>query len=132
MKMLAEYLDSAIKFETLAAAETDAKLKAQFEKQAEAARRHRLCDLLHSRAARGRWSRTIASWLDEIARVAIHRSRYCLRYCSSADFSAEGSEDRRLSLRVRSGRSIPSKYRNEFARGFVIVRSSRFWAPPPM
>src|SRR5262249_30377758 len=64
--------------------------------------------------------------LDEIARAAIHRSRYCLRYCSSADFSAEGSEDRRLSLRVRSGRSIPSKYRNEFARGFVIVRSSRF------
>jgi len=39
MKMLAEYLDSAIKFETLAAAETDAKLKAQFEKQAEAYRK---------------------------------------------------------------------------------------------
>src|SRR5215831_10799859 len=101
------------------------------ESEVSHARRHRLCDLLHSRAARGRWSRTIAGWLDEIARAAIHRSRYCLRYCSSADFSAEGSEDRRLSLRVRSGRSIPSKYRNEFARGFVIVRSSRFWAPPP-
>jgi len=40
-------------------------------------------------------------------RAAIHRTRYCLRYCSSADLSAEGSEDRRLSLRVRSGRSIP-------------------------
>ena len=39
MKMLAEYLDSAIKFETMAAAETDAKLKAQFEKQAVAYRK---------------------------------------------------------------------------------------------
>src|SRR5262249_21810697 len=43
MKMLAEYLDSAIKFETLAAAETDAKLKAQFEKQAEAYRKLAVC-----------------------------------------------------------------------------------------
>jgi len=34
--MLAEYLDTAIKFETMAAAESDAKLKAQFEKQAAA------------------------------------------------------------------------------------------------
>ncbi len=39
MKMLAEYLDTAIKFETMAAAETDAKLKAQFEKQAAAYRK---------------------------------------------------------------------------------------------
>jgi hypothetical protein len=39
MKMLAEYLDSAIKFETMAAVETDAKLKAQFEKQAVAYRK---------------------------------------------------------------------------------------------
>jgi len=39
MKMLAEYLDTAIKFETMAAAESDAKLKAQFEKQATAYRK---------------------------------------------------------------------------------------------
>jgi hypothetical protein len=39
MKMLAEYLDTAIKFETMAAAESDAKLKAQFEKQAAAYRK---------------------------------------------------------------------------------------------
>jgi hypothetical protein len=38
VKMLAEYLDTAIKFETMAAAESDAKLKAQFEKQAAAYR----------------------------------------------------------------------------------------------
>jgi hypothetical protein len=34
MKMLAEYLDNAIKFEQMAAHEKDAKLKAEFEKQA--------------------------------------------------------------------------------------------------
>ncbi len=34
MKMLAEYLESAIKFERLAAEETDAALKAELEKQA--------------------------------------------------------------------------------------------------
>jgi len=39
MKMLAEYLDTAIKFETMAAAESDGKLKAQFEKQAAAYRK---------------------------------------------------------------------------------------------
>jgi len=39
MKMLAEYLDTAIKFETMAATESDAKLKAQFEKQAAAYRK---------------------------------------------------------------------------------------------
>ena len=33
MKMLAEYLENAIKFEQMAAEEKDAKLKAQFEKQ---------------------------------------------------------------------------------------------------
>ena len=34
MKMLAEYVDAAIKFEHMAAAEKDPKLKADFEKQA--------------------------------------------------------------------------------------------------
>jgi len=34
MKMLAEYLDTAIKFEQMAAHENDPKLKAKFEKQA--------------------------------------------------------------------------------------------------
>jgi hypothetical protein len=34
VKMLAEYLDTAIKFEQMAAAENDPKLKADFEKQA--------------------------------------------------------------------------------------------------
>jgi len=38
MKMLAEYLDTAIKFEQMAAHENDPKLKAQFEKQAAAYR----------------------------------------------------------------------------------------------
>lgn len=37
--MLAEYLENAIKFEQLAAAETEAKLKADFEKQAAAYRK---------------------------------------------------------------------------------------------
>jgi hypothetical protein len=32
-------------------------------------------------------------------RVAVYRSRYCLRYCSSADLNVERSEDGRLSLR---------------------------------
>jgi hypothetical protein len=36
MKMLAEYLDTAIKFEQMAAQENDPKLKAQFERQAAA------------------------------------------------------------------------------------------------
>jgi len=36
---------------------------------------------------------------DAPKRAAIHRSRYCVRYCSSADLSAEGSENRRLGLR---------------------------------
>src|SRR5262249_35141115 len=93
---------------------------------------HRLCDLLRSRAARGRWSRTIAGRLDEIARAAIRRSRDCLRYCSSADFSAEGSEDRRLSLRVRSGPSIPPKILNEVARGAGIDRGLEIFPPPPV
>jgi hypothetical protein len=39
MKMLAEYLENAIKFEQMAAEEKDAKLKAQFEKQAFAYRK---------------------------------------------------------------------------------------------
>lgn len=39
MKMLAEYLDTAIKFEPMAAQETDPKLKADFEKQAAAYRK---------------------------------------------------------------------------------------------
>lgn len=39
MKMLAEYLESAIKFERLAAEEKDAALKAELEKQAIAAER---------------------------------------------------------------------------------------------
>jgi hypothetical protein len=39
MKMLAEYLETAIKFEQLAARETDAKRKADFEKQAAAYRK---------------------------------------------------------------------------------------------
>jgi hypothetical protein len=34
MKMLAEYLETAIKFEQMAARETDPKLKAEFERQA--------------------------------------------------------------------------------------------------
>jgi hypothetical protein len=34
MKMLAEYVESAIKFEKMAAQEKDPKLKAEFEKQA--------------------------------------------------------------------------------------------------
>ena len=38
MKMLAEYLDTAIKFEQMAANESDPKLKAEFEKQAAAYR----------------------------------------------------------------------------------------------
>src|SRR5262245_49073696 len=63
------------------------------------AHRLRLCDLVHNRAAAcGRWSRTTPGRLDEphrgrSKRAAIHRTRYCLRYCSSADLSAEGSED---------------------------------------
>ena len=57
-----------------------------------------LCDLLRSCTARGRWSRITPGRLDEphrgrAKRAAIHRSRYCLRYCSSADLSAERSED---------------------------------------
>jgi hypothetical protein len=39
MKMLAEYLESAIKFEKMAAEEKDAKLKAHFENQAAAYRK---------------------------------------------------------------------------------------------
>ena len=39
MKMLAEYLDTAIKFEQMAAAEKDQTLKADFEKQAAAYRK---------------------------------------------------------------------------------------------
>jgi hypothetical protein len=39
MKMLAEYLDTAIKFEQMAAQEKDPKLKADFEKQAAAYRK---------------------------------------------------------------------------------------------
>jgi hypothetical protein len=39
MKMLAEYLDSALKFEQMAADEKDPKLKADFEKQAAAYRK---------------------------------------------------------------------------------------------
>jgi hypothetical protein len=39
MKMLAEYLENAITFEKMAAEEKDAKLKAQFEKQAFAYRK---------------------------------------------------------------------------------------------
>ena len=39
MKMLAEYLDTAIKFEQLAATEQDPKAKADFEKQAVAYRK---------------------------------------------------------------------------------------------
>ena len=39
MKMLAEYLESAIKFEKMAAEEKDASLKAQLERQAAAYRR---------------------------------------------------------------------------------------------
>jgi hypothetical protein len=38
MKMLAEYLEQAIKFEQLAAQESDAQLRAAFEKQAVAYR----------------------------------------------------------------------------------------------
>jgi hypothetical protein len=39
MKMLAEYLDTAMKFERMAAAEKDPNLKADFEKQAAAYRK---------------------------------------------------------------------------------------------
>jgi ABC-type Zn uptake system ZnuABC Zn-binding protein ZnuA len=39
MKMLAEYLDTAMKFERMAAVENDPKLKAEFEKQAAAYRK---------------------------------------------------------------------------------------------
>ena len=39
MKMLAEYLESAIKFEKMAAEEKDAKLKEDFEKQGAAYRK---------------------------------------------------------------------------------------------
>jgi hypothetical protein len=39
MKMLAEYLENAVKFEKLAADEKDAKLKKEFEKQAAAYRK---------------------------------------------------------------------------------------------
>jgi hypothetical protein len=39
MKMLAEYLENAIKFEQMAAEERDAKLKEHFEKQAAAYRK---------------------------------------------------------------------------------------------
>ena len=39
MKMLAEYLDTAIKFEQMAAAEKDPNLKADFERQAAAYRK---------------------------------------------------------------------------------------------
>ncbi len=39
MKMLAEYLENAIKFEKMAAEETDAKLKEDFEKQGAAYRK---------------------------------------------------------------------------------------------
>ena len=39
MKMLAEYLETAIKFEQMAATEKDAELRADFEKQAAAYRK---------------------------------------------------------------------------------------------
>jgi hypothetical protein len=39
MKMLAEYFDTAMKFEQMAANENDPKLKAEFEKQASAYRK---------------------------------------------------------------------------------------------
>jgi hypothetical protein len=39
MKMLAEYLENAVKFEQMAAHETDTKLKADFERQAAAYRK---------------------------------------------------------------------------------------------
>jgi hypothetical protein len=39
MKMLAEYVDNAHKFERMAASEKDPKLKAEFEKQAAAYRK---------------------------------------------------------------------------------------------
>jgi len=39
MKMLAEYLDTAIRFEQMAAAENDPTLKGDFEKQAAAYRK---------------------------------------------------------------------------------------------
>jgi hypothetical protein len=39
MRMLAEYLENAIRFEQLAAAETDAKLKANLQRQAAAYRK---------------------------------------------------------------------------------------------
>jgi hypothetical protein len=39
MKMLAEYLEKAVEFETMAAQEKDAKLKAALEKQAEVYRK---------------------------------------------------------------------------------------------
>ncbi len=39
MKMLAEYLENAVKFETMAAHESDPKLKADFERQAAAYRK---------------------------------------------------------------------------------------------
>lgn len=39
MKMLAEYLESAVKFEQMAAHEKDPKLKADFERQAAAYRK---------------------------------------------------------------------------------------------
>jgi hypothetical protein len=39
MKMLAEYLEKAIQFETMAAQEKDPKLKAELEKQAHAYRK---------------------------------------------------------------------------------------------
>jgi hypothetical protein len=39
MKMLAEYLDNATKFERMAARESDPTLKAEFEKQAKAYRK---------------------------------------------------------------------------------------------
>ena len=39
MKMLAEYLDTALKFEQMAAAEKDPTLKADFERQAAAYRK---------------------------------------------------------------------------------------------
>jgi hypothetical protein len=39
MKMLAEYFDTAIKFEQMAAHENDPKLKAEFERQAAAYRK---------------------------------------------------------------------------------------------
>jgi hypothetical protein len=39
MKMLAEYLENAVKFEQMAAHEVDTKLKADFERQAAAYRK---------------------------------------------------------------------------------------------